>query len=305
VRFRQHPDGIRLSAASGRHQAFGSIRTASAGHSWPLVNMHKGAVPVTMEDGDAGRAAGAHCALRARSMDVAGKDAAEEVVMADHIRVMIEQGKRKAVAAAFDWPGWVRPGPTEADAIRVLASYRERYAPVAGLAGLAGEFAAAGDLEIVERIPGNGTTDFWGLSARPASVEIGATDEAVLERKITLLRACWARFDEVAARVSAELRKGVRGGGRDRDQIWRHVVVNEADAFSTKIGVRFTRDEVLAPGGLQAQREAFCAAFRDYNARGLPARSWELQYLLRHAAYHVMDHAWEMEDKDLSATPQA
>jgi hypothetical protein len=240
----------------------------------------------------------------AGSVDVAGKDAAEEVVMADDIRVMIEQGKRKAVAAAFDWPGWVRPGATEAEALRVLASYRERYAPVAGLAGMAGEFAAAGELDIVERIPGVGTTDFWGLSAKPASAEIGPLGEAAFERKVSLLRACWGRFDEVAAHVSAEMRKGVRGGGRDRDQIWRHVVVTEAVDFGKKIGVGLTRDEALAPGGLEAHREAFSAALRDHNVRGLPARSWELQYLLRHAAYHVMDHAWEMEDKDLSGTPQ-
>ena len=46
--------------------------------------------------------------------------------MTDAIRVMIEQGKRKAVAAAFDWPGWDRAGASEADALLVLASYRDR-----------------------------------------------------------------------------------------------------------------------------------------------------------------------------------
>jgi hypothetical protein len=25
-----------------------------------------------------------------------------------------------------------------------------------------------------------------------------------------------------------------------------------------------------------------------------------LQFLIRHTAYHTMDHAWEMEDKDLT-----
>jgi len=27
-----------------------------------------------------------------------------------------------------------------------------------------------------------------------------------------------------------------------------------------------------------------------------------LRYLIRHTAYHIMDHAWEMEDKDLTKT---
>ena len=29
-------------------------------------------------------------------------------------------------------------------------------------------------------------------------------------------------------------------------------------------------------------------------------RSWTLPFLIRHSAFHVMDHAWEMEDKDRS-----
>lgn len=31
-------------------------------------------------------------------------------------------------------------------------------------------------------------------------------------------------------------------------------------------------------------------------------RSWTLPFLLRHSAYHTLDHAWEMEDKDLTVT---
>jgi hypothetical protein len=34
-------------------------------------------------------------------------------------------------------------------------------------------------------------------------------------------------------------------------------------------------------------------------------RSWTLPFLIRHSAFHVMDHAWEMEDKDLSGEPEA
>lgn len=47
-------------------------------------------------------------------------------------------------------------------------------------------------------------------------------------------------------------------------------------------------------------REDFTDAIRAYNAEGKKARTWELSFLLRHAAYHTMDHAWEMEDKDLT-----
>ena len=44
-----------------------------------------------------------------------------------------------------------------------------------------------------------------------------------------LMQACWAFFDDVRSRVSAELQRGPRGGGRDRDHIVRHVFANEQD----------------------------------------------------------------------------
>ena len=63
-------------------------------------------------------------------------------------------------------------------------------------------------------------------------------DEAEFDREITLLRACWAYFDGVAARVSPEMRKGPRGGGRDRDRIIRHVIRNESEDFAKQVGLR-------------------------------------------------------------------
>jgi hypothetical protein len=124
---------------------------------------------------------------------------------------------------------------------------------------------------------------------------------AECDRKIALLRACWAYFDDVAAYVSAELQKGPRGGGRDRDRIVRHANGAEIDEFAPKVGVNVeleTRDD---RGALLAYRDAFCEALRDYNARGEPARNWTVQFTIRRCAYHMLDHAWEMQDKNLSA----
>ena len=153
------------------------------------------------------------------------------------IRVMVEQGKKKAVASAFDWPGWDRGGKSEDDAVTVLATYRPRYAKVAQLARLADEFVTTGEMEVVERVQGTGMTDFYGVSARSAGPEQRPMSEAECERKIALLRACWAYFDDVASRVSAELRKGPRGGGRDRDRIVRHTNGAEISEFAKKVGV--------------------------------------------------------------------
>ncbi len=222
--------------------------------------------------------------------------------MSDSIRVMVERGKKKrVVACAFDWPGWDRSAKTEDDAVRVLDAYRPRYATVAALAGLADEFDATGELAVVERVAGNGMTDYYGVSGRAAQPELEQMSEAACERKIALLRACWTTFDDVASRVSAELRKGPRGGGRDRDEIVRHANGAEIYEHATKVGVRTPLEARRDPVALGAHREAFCAAIREFNARGPSAgKWWTVQFLIRRCAWHMLDHAWEMEDRDLS-----
>jgi hypothetical protein len=222
--------------------------------------------------------------------------------MDDSIRVMAERGKKKrVVAAAFDWSGWDRSAKTEEDALRVLDAYRPRYAKVAALAGLADEFGAAGELAVVERRPGNGMTDYYGVSGMPAMPELEQMSETACERKIALLRATWTTFDDVASRASPELRKGPRGGGRERDEIVRHVNGAEIHEHATKVGVRTPLDARLDPDALRAHRETFCAAIREFNARGPSAgKWWTVQFLIRRCAWHMLDHAWELEDRDLS-----
>jgi hypothetical protein len=220
--------------------------------------------------------------------------------MTDPLRVILELGqKRRVVAGAMDWPGLDRWGVSEDDALARLSSYVPRYAAVAALAGMTGEFAAARDVEVVERVPGSSSTDFWGIAHVPSQVERVVLPPAELERRLDLLRACWARFDDTAARVSAELRPGVRSAGRSRDQIIRHVHMSEPDQLSRKVEVRTPLDAVMTADGLAAHREAYLDAIRAYNADGRPARSWPIQFLVRRTAYHVMDHAWELEDRDL------
>jgi hypothetical protein len=218
------------------------------------------------------------------------------------IRVMLEQGKKKAVASAFDWPGWDRGGKSEEEALEVLAAYRPRYARVAKLAGLADEFEATGRLKVVERVKGTGMTDFYTLSFHSAAPEYKRMSEDECERKIGLLQASWTYFDDVASKVSAELRKGPRGGGRDRDRIIRHANGAEIVEFAPKVGVKTSDDVWQKPirAKLWDHREKFAGAIRDYNARGASARTWTVQFVIRHSAYHMLDHAWEMEDRDLS-----
>ena len=173
------------------------------------------------------------------------------------VRTVIEHGTKDKRSDAFslDWPGWSRGAKSADLALETLEAYRERYRPVAELAGMAAEFDAAGPLEIVEDRVGTGSTDFWGISFSPSSTEHGELSEADLDRKLRLLQAAWAFFDGVVARVSPEMRKGPRGGGRDRHRIFRHTVRTESEDFAKQVGLRIPEEAALTPEGLRHHRE--------------------------------------------------
>ncbi|MCZ7542077.1 MAG: hypothetical protein M5R40_00375 [Anaerolineae bacterium] len=224
--------------------------------------------------------------------------------MANQLRVTLEIGPKgkKVAAVAPDWPGLERGAKTEEAAIERLRSYLPRYSQVAKLAGMDGEFAAITTVDIVEQYPGTGSTDFWGISFAFSSIDRQDMSSGELERELALMRACWAFFDDVRVRVSAEMQKGPRGGGRDRDRIVRHTLYAEQD-WAKKVGVLTPDGAMLTDQGLKAHRDAYCHAIRDYHAQGKLAgkvAKWPLRYLIRHTAYHTLDHAWEMEDKDLT-----
>lgn len=218
------------------------------------------------------------------------------------LRLTLEAGPKgkKVVAVAPDWPGLERGAKTGEAAIERLQSYVPRYAKVAKLAGMNSEFAALTNVKVVEQYRGTGSTDFWGISFAFSSIDGQPMSSEELERQLTLMRACWTFFDDVRRRVSAQMQKGVRGGGRDRDRIVRHVLGVEQD-WATKLGVHTPEDAVVTDdAGLKAYRYAYLSATRTFHSEGKLARTWPLRYLIRHTAYHTMDHAWEMEDKDLT-----
>jgi hypothetical protein len=233
------------------------------------------------------------------------------------IRVMLEIGPRgkKVVAVAPDWPGLERGAKTGEAAVERLLSYVPRYAPVAKLAGMEAEYATGtisttgSAVDIVEHYQGTGSTDFWGISFGFSTIDQQAVSAEELERELTLMRACWTFFDDVRCRVSAEMQRGPRGGGRDRDRIVRHVLLNERDwaprdtqdTQDTRDRSQEDQDAILTEEGLKAHREAYCSAIRELHSQNKLARKWPLRYLIRHTAFHTLDHAWEMEDKDLTA----
>jgi hypothetical protein len=217
------------------------------------------------------------------------------------MRVVVEQGKKgkRVVAVAPDWPGLSRGDKTEEAALERLQSYRLRYAPVARHAGLEDEYSVDSPIEVVERYPGTGSTDFWGISFAFSENDHQVMSVAELERELSLLQGCWAFFDGARGRVSAVLRKGPRGGGWDREQLVWHTVANEMD-WGTGLGLPKRPATMPGDDALLAHREAYLNAIRDYHAQGKMAGKWPLRYLIRHSAFHTMDHAWQMEDKDLT-----
>ncbi len=105
----------------------------------------------------------------------------------------------------------------------------------------------------------------------------------------------------MAERVSA-VRKGPRGGGRERGEIVRHAYGAEVVEFAPKVGVKSPEETWQNPNPqrLRVHRDAFCAAIRDYNACTAFTRSWTVQFVIRRCAYHMLNHAWGLEDKNVS-----
>ena len=222
--------------------------------------------------------------------------------MTSKLRVLVEEPTKdkRWVAIAADWPGLERNGKSEDQAVEKLARYVPRYFMVAKRARLGSELATQTDPEIIGRYQGTGSTDFWGISFVPSPLDREPFDALTFDRQARLLRAAWAEFDETAASVSAELRPGPRGGGRSRDRIVRHVLANEGGEFSKRVNAMSELDDLLTPAGLAHHRDRFVEAMRDWYAEGKPLGKWTVPYLLRHTAYHVLDHTWEMQDRDLT-----
>ncbi|MGZ4781796.1 MAG: hypothetical protein ACXVYL_07860, partial [Oryzihumus sp.] len=159
------------------------------------------------------------------------------------IPVYLEQGRARTFAVTLDWPGWARSGKGDEGALDALAEYAARFLPVARRTGLPVDFADDDvTFEVVERVPGTPTTDFGAIDAVLGRDAAPVTDEEG-ERLARCVEAAWAELDEVAAGTSAELARGPRGGGRDRDPMLAHVLGAE-QSYARKIGVAHKTPEV-------------------------------------------------------------
>ncbi len=207
--------------------------------------------------------------------------------------IYIELGGKKAIAWSLEWPGWCRIRKSEEEAVQALIDTEARYRLIAQRAGL--EFAP-GDLVVVERLPGDANTA-WGVPSVLATAETRPIDAVTAQRNVALLRASWDVLEEVVTASPAELRKGPRGGGRDRDEIWHHVIEAER-AYARKIGVRHKPLEANDLSALRAMREEIAAVLSiPSSGEPLVSGGWNASYTVRRMAWHVVDHIWEIEDR--------
>jgi hypothetical protein len=223
-------------------------------------------------------------------------------VASRRIAVCLEVTPRMSFASALDWPGWCRAGRDEGAALEALAGYAERYAPVAEHARVS--FPSTVAFDVVERVPGGPTNAFAAPECRRPFPQMTAEAErvevtpAAARRLVGLVTAAWATFDKVAAASPAELRKGPRGGGRDRDKLIDHVIGAET-AYARKLGVKLKQQPAIdAVAAIEGQRKAI-AAVVGAPSSGSPVvpNGWTTRYAARRIAWHVLEHAWEMQDR--------
>ncbi len=215
------------------------------------------------------------------------------------IRAVLEVAAKRSFASALDWPGWARSGKSPDEALERLAAYAERYAVVARRAHLRFPASVAvDDLEIAQRVRGGSGTEF-GVPGVPAALESDAPTAAELKRGTSLLEAVWELFDEIsAAAAGTPLRLGPRGGGRQVAKIVQHVQEAEA-AYLHQLGWKVPKPR---PSEADVRRALVEAVRLRAAAKPLPEPNrvhtpWDPRYAIRRAAWHTLDHAWEIQDR--------
>jgi hypothetical protein len=226
------------------------------------------------------------------------------------IDVYLEIGKKRTFAGAIDWPGWCRSGRDETSALQALFDYGSRYARVLRRTRLG--FKAPSDVSaftLSERLDGNATTDF-GAPGIPPSSDAEPVNSAELQRFQKILKACWRAFDaNVGAATGKALRTGPRGGGRELEGIIQHILGSDG-GYLAQLGWKFEQGDLDDLDELATQlnqtRQAILKGLTS-SARGeIPARGprggvrWSPRYFVRRLAWHVLDHAWEIEDRVLA-----
>jgi hypothetical protein len=214
--------------------------------------------------------------------------------------IYLEIGRKRVFSGSTSWPGWARSGRDEGAAVETLFAYGPRFAKI--LRGTRLAFEPPSDisaLTIVERLTGNATTDF-GAPDIPPSIDAKPVDAKELDRFERIMKACWRAFDRAAhAAEGQELTKGPRGGGRDLAKIVDHVLGSD-EGYLAMLGQKAPKPD--SRDRAERVRKAVLAALETAVLEGVPqgprgGKRWSPRYFVRRSAWHVLDHAWELEDR--------
>jgi hypothetical protein len=220
------------------------------------------------------------------------------------INIYLEIGQKRVFAGALDWPGWCRSGRDEASALEALVHYAPRYAGVMRSARLGFKVPSDSSAFVVrEQLEGNATTDFGAPGLAP-SWDAKPVEPTELRRLQKVLRACWRAFENTIETAAGKpLRTGPRGGGRQVEDIVHHVL-DANEGYLNQVGWKLKRDQADRLAKQLAQVEQATLEALGASARGeIPARGprggirWSPRYFVRRAAWHMLDHVWEIEDR--------
>ena len=206
--------------------------------------------------------------------------------------VYVERGAKKTFACAVDWPGLCRSARDEKAALETLIAYVPRYRRAVGRA-----FTAPQGFNVVDRVKGDQTTDYGVPNVAP-KLDRRPIDDAELKRQIGVLRKCLDAFARAASAAEGKpLATGPRGGGRDVQKMRAHVLEGHRGYLHSLGG------PARGIGDIEAAQAAFEGALRARERGDLPAvgprggKRFLVRYALRRAAWHALDHAWEIEDR--------
>lgn len=222
----------------------------------------------------------------------------------DKVRVSIEVGEKRVFVCAIDWPGWCRSGKSEELALQALVDYGPRYGQI--LAGKGFDYVPPTDISallIAEKHKGDTTTDFGA-----PSIQIDGDKEPIDQKDFLffseILKACWEAFDSATKKAAGkDLRKGPRGGGRDREKIVEHVLEAERAYMRSLTAKSGGSGRQSVAEQLEQVHQEIINALQVAVHGGLPEHGprggalWPARYFVRRTAWHVLDHAWEIEDR--------
>ncbi len=197
--------------------------------------------------------------------------------------VYLEVGKRRSFACSTEWPGWERCGRDVDSALETFRAYHGRYAATLSDGGFS--VPVPGEIEVIETLTGNASTDF-GVPGAISTSDRRPSNDADTDRLAAIVLASWSALDRAAAEAVTPLTTGPRGGGRRLDAIVEHVVDSDR-AYARKVGVR-----LHSSTDVDEHRTSIIDALRR------PGNGpWPTRYFARRLAWHALDHAWEIEDR--------